>query len=444
MSEEPTTRYAKAADGAHIAYQVWGEGPLDIVWVPGFISHVEFQWEVPGWAGLARRLGSFARVITFDKRGTGLSDKSQCISDLDQRMLDLRAVLDAAGSERVAVFGISEGGSLAVLFAATHPERANSLALYGSYAKPLAGPDHPIGRTPEQQAEFLDHVLTGWGEGSALEIFAPSVADIPAAQDMWAKMQRLAASPGAVRELLGTYNLIDVRPALPLLRLPTLVLHRIDDRVISVQLGRELGAGIPGARYVELDGADHLPTSDFDQLADHLEDFFTGGVASGEPERRLATVLFTDIVGSTERLHQVGDARWNDLLDAHDRATALEVERFGGRVVKGTGDGLLAVFDGPTRAIKAAQAATSAAQVLGLNVRAGLHTGEIIERADGDLAGIAVHMAARVADKANTDEILVSRTTTDLVAGSTLGFEDRGDYTLKGIDGTQQLFAVAP
>ena len=442
MSDSPVTRYAETADGAHIAYQVWGEGPFDLVWVQGFISHLELYWENPAWAEFADRLGSFARVITFDKRGTGLSDRSGSVPDLDQRMLDLTAVLEAAGSQQAAMLGMSEGGPLAVLYSTSHPNRIMSLALYGSYATPLKGPDHPLGRTPEAFEEFTNHILGGWGQGTGLEFFAPSVADLPMARDAWAKMQRLSASPGAARQLLGSYNLIDVRPALPLVQVPTLVLHRTGDRAVFVELGRELADGIPDARFVELAGDDHIPWIDVDQVADHLEEFFTGEVAATEPDRRLATVLFTDIVGSTEQLGEAGDVRWNELLDAHDRLVTRQVKRFGGRVVKGTGDGLLAIFDGPTRAIRAAQATTAGASALGLNVRAGLHTGEIIERDDGDITGIAVHLAARVAGEAGTDEVLVSRTTTDLVAGSSMQFEDRGEHTLKGIDGSRRLFAV--
>jgi class 3 adenylate cyclase len=438
----PATRYAKTADGAHIAYQVWGDGPLDLVWVPGFISHLDLQWENPGWAGLADRLGRFSRVIAFDKRGTGLSDRTESVPDLDQRMLDLLAVLDAADCERVVMLGMSEGGALAVLFSTSHPDRVTSLALYGSYANPLAGPDHAAGRTPEEYAEFTESLLEGWGEGAGLEVFAPSVADLPISREMWAKWQRLSASPGAARQLMGSYNLIDVRPALSLVQVPTLVLHRTDDRVVQVELGRELAEGIPNARFVELPGADHLPTIDFEDIADNLEEFFTGVVSAGDTERCLATVLFTDIVSSTEQLREAGDARWKELLDEHDRLVARQVTRFGGRVVKGTGDGVVAVFDGPTRAIKAAQAMAAGAGALGINIRAGLHTGEIIERDGGDVAGIAVHIAARVAGEAGADEVLVSRTTTDLVAGSNISFEDRGEYTLKGLDGSRQLFAV--
>ena len=442
MSDAPATKYAESADGVHIAYQVWGEGPFDLVWVQGFISHLELYWENPAWVGFADRLGSFARVITFDKRGTGLSDRSGSVPDLDQRMLDLTAVLDAAGSQQAAMLGMSEGGPLAVLFSTSHPRRITSLALCGSYANPLKGPDHPLGRSPEEFEEFTDHILGGWGEGAGLESFAPSVADLPLARDGWAKMQRLSASPGAARQLLGSYNLIDVRPALPLVQVPTLVLHRTGDRTVFVELGRELADGIPDARFVELVGDDHIPWIDADQVADHLEEFFTGEVVATEPDRRLATVLFTDIVSSTEHLGEAGDVRWNELLDAHDRQVTRQVKRFGGRVVKGTGDGVLAVFDGPTRAIKAAQATTAGASALGLNVRAGLHTGEIIERDDGDITGIAVHLAARVAGEAAAGEVLVSRTTTDLVAGSSMRFEDRGEYTLKGIEGSRSLFAV--
>jgi class 3 adenylate cyclase len=360
-------------------------------------------------------------------------------------MLDLVAVMDEVGSGRAALFGISEGGSMSALFAATHPQRVSSLALYGSYARPVSGPDHEIGATPADLEAMAAYLESRWGTGVALGVFAPTLQDDSAVRDWWARLQRLSASPGAIRQLISSYNLVDVRSALPLVQAPTLVLHRTDDRMIPVELGRELAEGIPDARLVEFAGSDHLlATTNWPEIVDELAAFITGEVPPVETDRLLATVLFTDIVSSTEQLGQAGDARWKELLDAHDGLVERQVARFGGRVVHGTGDGIVAVFDGPSRAIKAAIAASEGARALGISVRAGLHTGEILERKGGDVAGIAVHTAARVASEARADEVLVSRTTTDLVAGSGLSFEDRGERTLKGIEGTRHLFAVAP
>jgi pimeloyl-ACP methyl ester carboxylesterase len=441
MPDLPKTRYTKTADDIHIAYQVWGEGP-DLVVVPGFISHLEVLWDSPGYADLNRRLGQFARVITFDKRGTGLSDRSGPLPDADRRMLDLSAVMDTVGSDHATVFGVSEGGAVSALFAASKPERVSSLALYGSYANPLSGPDHPIGTSPEKLDELADLVESHWGDGVALNAWAPSLGHDETAREWWANMQRQAASPGAAAKLVASYNLIDVRPALPLVQAPTLVLHRTDDRMIPVELGREVAAGIPNARMIEFPGSDHLlATTNWREIIDALEEFVTGDAPAPEADRFLATVLFTDIVSSTDQLSELGDERWREVLDSHDRLVDQAVTRFGGRVVHGTGDGVLAIFDGPTRAIRAAEEASTRARDLGIRIRAGIHTGEILQRQE-DVAGLAVHIAARVADKAGADEILVSRTTAELVVGSGLAFESRGDFALKGVDGTWPLLAL--
>jgi class 3 adenylate cyclase len=439
MTEAVETRYARTSDGVYVAFQTWGSGP-DLLMVPGFISHLEVAWESPQLSRLYERLGSFARVITFDKRGTGMSDRPPELPDADRRMLDMLAVLDAAEAGPVSLFSISEGAALAVLLAATHPKRVTSLALFGGYARPTAGPDHPAGATPEQLETFGTLLQEGWGTGVGLEYFAPSLADDPAAREWWARLQRMAASPTSARALVHGYNLIDVRPAMGLVQAPTLILHRTGDRMSPLALARELHEGIPGSRLVEFPGQDHLlPTTNWAEIVDALEELVTGRPAVAEPERFLATVLFTDIVDSTRQLSALGDQEWQSVLASHDALAHREVDRYGGRVVHGTGDGLLAVFDGPSRAVRAAGAITDGVRALGVRVRAGLHTGEIVERPDGDVAGLAVHLAARVAGQAAADEVLVSATTADLVVGSNLGFDEAGQYQLKGIDGPTRL-----
>lgn len=442
MHDVPAVRYARCEDGAHIAYQVFGDGPIDLVVVPGFISHLEHFWESPAFARLHRQLGSFARVIIFDKRGTGLSDQTAQLPDIDRRMLDLCAVIDTVGSERPSLFGISEGGAMSILYAATYPERVRSLVVFASFAMAVSTDDHALGVPAERMQETGDYLGRGWGTGVGLQSFAPSLAGDEEARLWWARLQRLSASPGAAIALLTSYNLVDVRSALPLVRAPTLVLHRTEDRIVDVRLGREIAEGIPEARMIEYPGADHLlPTTNVDDIVDDLADFLTGSAPDREPDRRLATVLFTDIVSSTEQLGHVGDATWGHVLDRHDQFVEAAVERYGGRFVKHTGDGALALFDGPSRAVRCAQSITSADAGAGVAVRAGLHTGEIVERGD-DISGIAVHLAQRVSSEAAGGEVFVSRTVVDLVAGSGLRFTDRGEHHLKGIDASWRLFAV--
>ncbi len=444
MSGAAQARYVRTSDGVYVAYQTWGAGP-DLLLVPGFISHLEVAWENPAYARLYERLGSFARVITFDKRGTGMSDRPPELPDADRRMLDMLAVLDAVEAGPVSVFSLSEGAALSVLLAATHPQRVASLSMFGGYARPTSGPDHPIGTTPEQLEAMGIFLQERWGTGVGLSAFAPSLATDERAREWWARLQRMAASPTAARALTHGYNLIDVRPALGLVHAPTLILHRSEDRMVSVALARELRDGIPGSRLIEFPGADHLlPTTNWSQVIDALEEFVTGRPAVAEADRFLATVLFTDIVDSTRHLSALGDDEWQHLLVAHDDLSHREVERYGGRVVHGTGDGLLAVFDGPSRAIRAATAISGQVGGLGIQVRAGLHTGEIVERPDGDLAGLAVHLAARIAGRAGAGEVLVSGTTAALVVGSNIAFDDAGPHDLKGIDGATQLFRVRP
>ncbi len=442
MSGAAETRYVRTSDGVYVAYQTWGAGP-DLLVVPGFISHLEVAWESPVYRRVYERLGSFARVIAFDKRGTGMSDRPPELPDADRRMLDMLAVLDAVEAERVSVFSMSEGAALSVLLAATHPKRVESLCIFGGYARPTSGPDHPMGTSPAKLEAMADYIEQRWGTGVSLSAFAPSLAKDRNAREWWARLQRMAASPSAARALIHGYNLLDVRPALPLVQAPTLILHRTGDRMVTVDLAHELHDGIRGSRLIEFPGSDHLlPTSNWSEIVDALEEFVTGRPAVPEADRFLATVLFTDIVDSTRQLSERGDDEWQHLLAAHDGLALREVERHGGRVVHGTGDGLLAVFDGPSRAIRAAVAISEEVGDLGIEVRAGLHTGEIVERPDGDLAGLAVHLAARVAGQAGASEVLVSGTTAALVVGSSITFEDAGLHELKGIDGETRLFRV--
>jgi class 3 adenylate cyclase len=442
VADVPETRYAKADDGVHIAYQVVGDGAFDLVIVPGFISHVELSWEDPGLARFIRRLASFARVVMFDKRGTGMSDRADRLPDIDRRMLDIEAVMEAVGSEQAAFFAVSEGGPMAILYAAAHPERTRSLVLWGTYARMTEAPDYPIGRSREEFYGSAEYLEPGWGTGVGLGAWAPSVARDPAAREFFARLQRLASSPGAAMALMTSYMDIDVRPALPLVHAPTLVVHHSGDRMVPIAHARHLATSIEAARIVELEGTDHFFwTEHADQIVDEIEEFLTGTRSLPEPDRVLATVLFTDIVDSTGHAARLGDMRWKALLDQHDLLTKQQVDRHRGRLVQTTGDGVLATFDGPARAVRCAQATVDGARALGVELRAGVHTGEVAVRGD-NIGGLAVHIGARVASCANAGEILVSRTVTDLVAGSGLDFEDRGQHELKGVPGSWQLYAV--
>ena len=440
MASVPDVHYAKSGD-LSIAYMAFGEGP-DLVVAPGFISHLEVAWDEPSLAHFYSRLASFRRVIGFDKRGTGLSDPATHAPTLEECVDDLRAVMNAAESERADIFGVSEGGTMATLFAASHPARVNALVLYGSCARLLEGPDYPFGVTAQALSKLVEISDRGWGEGVGLSTWAPSRRDDVQLRNWWARLQRLAASPGMVRNIFALYPQIDIRDALPTIQAPTLVLHRRNDRMVNSNLGRYLAEHIPDAKLVELDGNDHLFfIGDADALLDEVEEFLTGVRPAPLVERLLATVLFTDVVGSTDRVADLGDRRWRELLGAHHAQVRRQLERFQGNEVQTTGDGFLATFDGPARAIGCATAIRDAVRGLGLEVRAGLHTGEV-EVADGGIAGIAVHLAARVAAKAGPGEVLVSRTVVDLVAGSGLAFADRGEHILKGVPGTWRLFAV--
>ena len=425
-----------------LAYQVTGEGPLDIVFVSGFVSHQEVMWDDPAAARIAERIGSFARLIRYDKRDQGLSDRLGRPPTLEESMDDLRAVMDAAGSERAALFGVSEGGPMCQLFAATFPERVNALVLYGTYARMVRGDDYDIGVPDELLADLGEVWAREWGGPVAIEMFAPSLAHDARFRDYWARLLRSASSPKAATSLMALYRQIDTRPVLASISAPTLVVHRSGDRAAPVAWGRYLAAGIPGARYVELEGDDHLPMVNPDDILDELEEFLTGSRLDREPDRVLATVMFTDIVSSTERAAELGDRRWRDLIQSHDVLVRRQLERHRGRAVKTLGDGFLATFDGPARGIRCAQAIREGVRALGVEIRAGLHTGEL-EVIGDDVGGMAVNIGARVGAKAEPGEVLVSSTVTDLVVGSGLEFRERGTHELKGVPGQWRLYAVA-
>jgi pimeloyl-ACP methyl ester carboxylesterase len=441
----PTTRYAKS--GAYsIAYQVIGDAPLDLVYVPGFVSNVEHAWEDPEFAHFLDRLASFSRLIMFDKRGTGLSDRVpvERLPTLEERMDDVRAVMDAAGSERAALFGVSEGGPMSMLFATTYPERVAALVLYGTYAKRVRDADYPWGPSLDEHRNFLDSVQREWGGPSQAETWAPSVAKDDRFRRWWGQYLRLGASPAAARAVLEMTREIDVRDILPAIRVPTLILHRTGDRRINVGGSRFMAERIPEARFVELPGIDHLVwVGDADAVVDEMEEFLTGTRHSAEPTRVLATVLFTDMVESTSRAVQLGDARWRTLISDHDQLVRSELTRFRGREIDRRGDGFLAIFDGPARGIRCALSIVDRAHELGIQVRAGLHTGEL-DKIESGIAGIAVHIGARVMSLAGPDEVLVSSTVKDLVAGSGLAFSEKGTYELKGVPGSWRILRVEP
>jgi class 3 adenylate cyclase len=434
-------RYARNGD-VNIAYQVIGDGQFDLAFVTGFVGHLEVAWEAPLVRRFFERLASFARVIVWDKREQGLSDRLGQPPTLEQGMDDLGAVLEAVGSERTALFGISEGGPLSVLYAASFPKRVTHLILYGTYAKLTRSPDHPTGVPREVFDRWLEESVAGWGGPVGLELWAPSAADDSEFGDWWARLLRSGTSPGAALALMRMYLDIDVRPALATITAPSLVIHRRDDRVISAAMGRGLAERIPGARLVEVDGADHLVfVGDQDSILDEVERFMTGSRREREPERALATVLFTDIVGSTAQASALGDREWRAILERHDEVVRRELAAFRGREVKQTGDGFLATFDGPARAVRCAASITRQVQAFGIEVRAGVHTGEC-EMRDGDIAGMAVHIGARVSEAAGPGEVLVSSTVKDLVVGSSLRFTAHGVHQLAGVPGEWHLYAL--
>lgn len=436
---EAAIQYAKSGE-VNIAYQVTGEGPFDLVLVSGFVSHLDYDWQYPPSTQLLERLGSFARLIRFDKRGTGLSDRTVGLPDFETRMDDVRAVMDAVGSERAALFGYSEGGPLAILFAATYPERVRALALYGTYAK-RSGPvdDYPWCETAEERAGYAMAVEREWGVAADLSRMAPSADE--SFTRWWMARARAAASPGSARDLVLMNSQADVRDVLSAVQAPTQVIHRVGDRDARIEEGRYIAAHVPGARFVELPGDTHVPFWEPDDLVDEIEEFLTGVRGTHMGDRVLATILLTDLVGSTEHLGGLGDRAWAQLLGRHHQLVRHELARFGGEEIDTAGDGFLMLFDGPARAIRCALAIRDGLAELGLDVRAGIHTGEVERPRGGAPRGISVHTGARIAAAASAGEVLVSATTRDLVAGAGLVFADHGEIELKGI-GVRRLFVA--
>jgi class 3 adenylate cyclase len=426
------TRYAHSGD-ASIAYQVVGDGPIDLVVVNGPASHLEIAWEEPSTARAFTRLASFSRLVLFDRRGTGLSDPVIEPPTLEQQMDDLRAVLDHIGIERTALFGASDLG-LCALYAATHPGSVTALVLSS------VAPRGSATITPEVRERFLEAVEDHWGDGTLMPLWAPSQVGNRAFEDWWARMQRSAVSPSVARQLIDMISQIDLRAVLPTIRVPTLVTHHSDDRYVRVELGREVASLIPGARFIEYPGTDTYGWLD-DAALDDGEEFLTGSRGSGEADRVLATVLFTDIVGSTAHASRLGDGRWRSLLDEHNDLVRGRLTQWRGTEVKTIGDGFLATFDGPARAVRCAAEIVDHAESLGLSVRTGVHTGEC-ERVGDDVAGIAVHIGARVMATAQGGEVLASSTVKDLVVGSGLRFADRGRHALKGVPDEWRLYAL--
>jgi pimeloyl-ACP methyl ester carboxylesterase len=439
----PETRYAKAG-GLNIAYQVFGDGPVDLVYVPGWVSNVESAWELPAHERFLQRLGKFARLILFDKRGTGLSDPlpTESLPTLEERMEDVRAVMDAAGSERAAVFGWSEGGLLSTLFAASYPERTVALVTFGIFAKRLRSDDYPWAPTADERRRDIELVEREWGREMDIDVLAPSAASDPEFKRQLLSYLRRSASPATAAALLRMNSEIDVRDVLPTIHVPALVIHRTGDGETNVEEGRWIAGRIPTARFVELPGADHIPwVGDQDAVADEIEEFVTGARPIRGADRVLATVLFTDIVDSTATAARVGDQSWRDLLHRHQSDVRHELDRWRGREIDTAGDGFLASFDGPARAIRCALAIADRSRAVGLEVRAGVHTGECEVLGD-KIAGIAVHTGARIAALARGGEVLASQTVKDLVAGSGLDFDDRGEREFKGVPGRWRIYAA--
>jgi pimeloyl-ACP methyl ester carboxylesterase len=431
-------RYADAG-GVNIAYRVMGEGPLDLVWTPGLASNLEIDFERPLYVRFVERLASFSRLMIFDKRGMGLSDRNVGAPTLEERMDDVRAVMDAVGSERAALFGSSEGGPMSILFAATYPERTVALVLYGTHARVRRDVDYPHGN--EAALADLYRVLDdGWGTGESLRVFAQSLLGNERIRESWGRVERAMGSPNTIRAIIDTLMGIDVRAVLPTISVPTLVLHATDDKTVPIGNGRWLADHIRGARFVELPG-EHTTAPLDDRFADEVESFLTGRRHAVATDRVLSTVLFSDIVGSTVQAAALGDRRWTEVLDQHDAIATRQIDIHRGMRIKATGDGVLATFDGPARGVACGCELRDSLRPLGVEIRVGLHTGEI-ELRGADIGGIAVHIGARIAGVANAGEVLVSRTVTDLVAGSGIEFADRGLHQLKGVPGDWPLFAV--
>jgi class 3 adenylate cyclase len=441
------TRYAKNGD-VHLAYQVVGDGPLDIVLVESWVNHVEAFWEIPELARQRRRLAALGRLIIFDRRGTGMSDPVPLdrLPDLETQVADIGAVMDAAGSTQAAILGFAEGGPLAILLAASLPQRCRALVLFNTAARLTSASDYEWGAPEAMLLDVVDRQAESWaaGDGDHLARLAPSRADDPRFTEQLIHLGRGAVSPGAVAHYFRQSVLTDVRDRLSDVQAPTLVLQRADDQIAGPELGRYLAARIPDARYVEIEGADHLWFLEHaDDVVDEVEEFLTGTRISADPDRRLLTVLFTDIVGSTERAAAIGDAHWRALLDQHDTIVRQELARFGGREIDATGDGFLATFDAPGRAIRCARAIGDALAPTGLAIRAGVHTGEVEVRGER-IGGLSVHIGARVSAIAGGGQIVVSSTVKDLLAGSEFHFVDRGEHELKGVPGTWRLFIAEP
>lgn len=439
--QRPDTRYARSGD-VHVAYQTLGEGPIDLVFVDQWWSNVDTQWDLPPLAQMLERLAAFGRVILLDKRGTGLSDPVPLggLPTLEEWMDDIRAVLDAVGSDRAALVSGIGASYLTVLFAATYPDRTSALVLVDGYARLLGADDYLPWLPRTFSADEGEAIRAGWGSGVLLERLAPNEAKDPAIVRAFAAYERQSASPGTGRAMLQALYEGDVRRVLPAIRVPTLVIAHAQSARIPIKHSRYLAEHIAGATYLELPGNENLPwAGDQAGLVAEIQEFLTGSRPREEPDRVLATVLFTDIVGSTKRAAELGDHRWRSLLAAHDQAARAQLERYRGREIETTGDGFLAVFDGPARAIRCAAAIRDAVAALGLEIRSGLHTGEI-EYAGAKIKGIAVHIGARVAALAGPGEILTSTTVKDLVIGSGIEFEDHGTHELKGVPGEWRLY----
>jgi class 3 adenylate cyclase len=437
---QPETRYAKSGD-VHVAYQVVGTGPPDLVLVSAWFSHVEARWEMPGFAYYLRRLASFSRLISFDKRGIGLSDPVplEPLPLLEDWMDDVRTVMDAARSERAVLMGANEGTMMAALFAATYPDRVSALVLANATARAVQAPDWPWGIAPEAAGALIESVDELWAEGGPMAVVNPTIAGDRQAIHDWGRFTRLAASPAVASAMIRMLFNLDIRAVLPSIRVPTLVVSR-RDALFAADSGRAVAELIPGARFVDVPGVDYgLAVGDVDPVLDEVEQFVTGSRSVEDVDRMLATVLFTDIVDSTALAARLGDRAWRAVLDSHDELVRREVEAHGGVIADFTGDGVVATFSGPGRAVRCALALRDRVHALGVEIRAGLHTGEIARRGD-DVAGIGVHIAARVMGLAARGEVLVSRTVKDLVAGSGLEFRDRGSHQLKGVPDSWEVF----
>jgi class 3 adenylate cyclase len=440
----PSTQYARIGD-LHIAYQTVGEGAVDIVLSEQWVSHMEAQWDVPPLVELRKRLATFGRVILFDKRGVGMSDpvSLRSLPSLETWMDDLRAVMDSAGSSEAVLIATMAGALMGLVFAASHPDRVRGLVIADGFARAKAADDYPIGLSSEEIERLVAQIELRWGRGLMLDSFAPSMRSAPGLRDAWARYERFAASPGTAEAMIGNIYQLDVRHVLPAIRVPTLIIHHADAKGFHAELGRHLAANITGARYVELPGIDNaMWAGDQAAIVAEIEEFVTGSRRQQPADRRLSTILITDIVESTRRASEIGDRAWRELLARHEALARGMIQDAGGQFIKSMGDGVLATFDGPGRAIGAARGLSRGGDSLGVKVRAGLHTGEI-ELVPNDIAGVAVHISSRVAALAHADEILVTSTVRDMLLGSDVRFAERGWKTLKGVPGRWRLYSVA-